>query len=96
MKSLRICVKTSIFSLGKVSVACLSKCQSFEKMQKKDCIPGFLRMKGRSKTKFERGKTISQCPGAQTKRSKTKQSKAKFQFSQMKKHMIFDMKLQKT
>ena len=93
MKSLRICVKTSIFSLGKVSVACLSKCQSFEKMQKKDCIPGFLRMKGRSKTKFERGKTIAQCPGAQTKRSKTKQSKAKFQFSQMKKHMIFAMKL---
>ena len=46
-------------------------------IQKKGLVPGFLRIQGRIKTKFERGKSIAQCAGAAqtTQKNKTKQSK---------------------
>jgi hypothetical protein len=65
MYSLKIQLKTTTFSVGEVSVVCVAKYQSSEKIQKNAWISRFLRVKGRSDTKIERGYSKAQGAGAQ-------------------------------
>ena len=49
--------KTTTFSLREVLVVCVAKSRSFYMIQKNGLTFDFVRMRGRSHTKIERGKT---------------------------------------